>query len=185
MNDILSASADPAADLDARLRAAAMDVAAVLRQAVEALEPRAAEREIVIDTEGIEPTTAYADATRIRQVVDNLLSNALKYAHNSGHVWVGCTNEGDRAIIAVRDDGPGIAPAEQAQLFQRFYRADAVRRSSVHGSGLGLAISRDIARAHGGDIGVESEVGRGATFIVTLPAHAPAPEASETPEEEP
>ncbi|WP_345752941.1 sensor histidine kinase [Microbacterium rhizophilus] len=173
VNDMLSASADPHADLDTRLRLAPMDVAAVLSQAVESATPRAAERGIVIDAEGIEPTTAHADAARIRQVVDNLLSNAIKYAHHAGRVWIGCTNEGDHAIIAVRDDGPGIAAAEQERLFERFYRADAVRRSSTHGSGLGLAISRDIVRAHGGDIRLQSEAGEGATFVVTLPAAAP------------
>ncbi|WP_309067968.1 PAS domain-containing sensor histidine kinase [Microbacterium sp.] len=175
VGDILSASADPDADLDARLRLAPTDIAALVRHAVEAAAPRAAERRILIDTEGVEPTTAHADASRIGQVVDNLLSNAIKYAHQDGNVWIGCANDGDRAIIAVRDDGPGIAPAEQGQLFERFYRADAVRRSSVHGSGLGLAISRDIVRAHGGDIHVQSAVGEGAAFVVTLPAGAPAP----------
>lgn len=170
VNDILSASADPDADLDARLRLAPMDVTAVVRQAVEAAEPRAVERGITIDTTGLEPATAHADATHIRQVIDNLLSNAIKYSHDAGRVWVGCANEGGQALIAVRDEGPGIAPAEQERLFERFYRADTVRRSSVHGSGLGLAISRDIVRAHGGEIRVQSALGEGATFVVTLPA---------------
>jgi signal transduction histidine kinase len=173
VTDILSASAEPGADLDARLRLAPMDVDAVLRQAAEAELPRALERGIVIDSDGVEPTTAYADATRVRQIVDNLLSNAIKYAHHDGRVWIGCTEEDGVAVIAVRDDGPGIAPAEQERLFERFFRADAVRRSSVHGSGLGLAISRDIARAHGGDITVHSVPGAGATFVVTLPTAPP------------
>ncbi|WP_203136604.1 sensor histidine kinase [Microbacterium sp. JZ31] len=181
VGDILSASADPAADLDARMRMATTDIAALVRHAAEAAAPRAAERRISIDTKGVEPTTAHADASRIGQVVDNLLSNAIKYAHQDGNVWIGCANEDGRAIIAVRDDGPGIAPAEQGQLFERFYRADAVRRSSVHGSGLGLAISRDIVRAHGGDIHVHSAVGEGAAFVVTLPAGAPAPALATTP----
>ncbi|GAA1724667.1 sensor histidine kinase [Microbacterium paludicola] len=181
VSDILSASADPDADLDARLRLTPIDVAAILRQAVEAAVPRADARHIVIDVEGIEPTTAHADAARVRQVVDNLLSNAIKYAYHEGRIWIGCTNEGDHAIIAVRDDGPGIAPAEQEQLFERFYRADAVRRSSTHGSGLGLAISRDIVRAHGGDIRVQSVPGEGATFVVTLPARGPGVVAPEEP----
>jgi signal transduction histidine kinase len=173
VTDILSATADPQADLDARLRPAPMDLAAVVRQAVEAALPRAVERDIVIDAAGVEPATAYGDATRIRQVIDNLLSNAIKYNDPAGRVWVGCANDDRAAVLTVRDEGPGIAPAEQERLFERFYRADAVRRSSVHGSGLGLAISRDIVRAHGGEIRVHSIPGEGATFVVTLPARAP------------
>lgn len=172
VNDILTASADPGADLDARLRLGPMDVAAVVRQAVEAALPRAAERDIVIHAEGVAPTVAHADATRIRQVVDNLLSNAIKYAHDAGSIWIGCANDGEHAVIEVRDDGPGIAPSDQERLFERFYRADAVRRSSVHGSGLGLAITRDIVRAHGGEIRVRSALGEGAVFVVTLPTRA-------------
>ncbi|MER7797038.1 PAS domain-containing sensor histidine kinase [Microbacterium sp. NPDC096154] len=174
VTDILSSAADPAADLDARLRPASMDVGAVVHQAVEAALPRAVARQLTIDTEGVEATTAFADATRIRQVIDNLLSNAIKYSHHGGRVWIGCANEDGRAIVAVRDEGPGIAPAEQRRLFERFFRSDAVRRSSTHGSGLGLAIARDIVRAHGGEISVQSAVDAGATFVVTLPQHDPA-----------
>ena len=71
--------------------------------------------------------------------------------------------------IVVSDDGPGVSEAEQPQLFERFFRADAVRNSTIHGSGLGLAISRDIARSHGGDIHVRTQAGHGADFVVRLP----------------
>ncbi|GAA3662310.1 sensor histidine kinase [Microbacterium marinilacus] len=175
VTDILSASRAPDADPAETLRASMIDLSAIARQAVEAALPRAAERGVVIDTEGIESTAAFADAGRVRQVVDNLLSNAIKYGRDEGRVWIGCTEDGDRAILAVRDDGPGIAEAEQPRVFERFFRADAVRRSSVHGSGLGLAISRDITRDHGGDLTLQSIPGVGSTFVVTLPARRPLP----------
>lgn len=176
IGDILAASAAPRGDAGLQLVPVRTDLAELVAAAVESAAPRAAERDIAIDGSGVEAAVAVADPLRIRQVVDNLLSNAIKYNRDGGRVEVGCTSSGASAWIVVRDDGPGIGEQELPRLFDRFFRADAVRKTSVHGSGLGLAISRDIVRAHGGDITVRSALGEGATFLVRLPAGGPEPE---------
>lgn len=118
-----------------------------------------------------EPLAVDGDAVRIRQVVGNLLSNALKYSATETPVTLTLTREGGTARVAVRDQGPGIAPQAQARLFERFYRAPgvAVQHGSGVGLGLGLHISRSLVERHGGTMGVESAPGQGSTFFFTLP----------------
>ncbi|MBN9169873.1 MAG: PAS domain-containing protein [Microbacterium sp.] len=152
-----------------------IDVAEVIRAPVESLLPRAAERAVLIDTSGLEVAYARADSMRLRQVIDNLISNAIKYNRDGGTVSLGSTADDGSVWILVRDTGLGITKEEQAGLFQRFYRGDTVRATGMKGTGLGLAISRDIVRAHGGDITVRSTPGVGSTFIVRLPAGSPNP----------
>lgn len=166
--DILAASADGRGGVELSVRPELDSLDAVVRASIEATAPRAAQRRMTIDASGVEPTIAYIDAHRIRQVLDNLLSNAVKYGRDGGSVEVGVTSDADHAWLVVRDDGSGIAPDELPRLFERFFRADAVRNTSTHGSGLGLAISRDIVRSHGGEITVQSVPGEGSTFIVRL-----------------
>jgi signal transduction histidine kinase len=103
-------------------------------------------------------------------VVDNLLSNAIVYNRDGGTVFLGTTSDGTSSWILVRDTGIGISEAERSRLFQRYYKAGSSRRA---GTGLGLAITRDIVRAHGGEIGLHSSPGVGTTFIVKLPATSP------------
>ena len=168
--DILAASSSSRSSVELAIRPTDIDVADVVRGAVEALLPRAAERAVVIDESGLEPALAFADPQRLRQVVDNLVSNAIKYNHEGGTVALGTTSDGTSAWILVRDTGVGVAESDKPLLFQRFFRGRTVRGTGMHGSGLGLAISRDLARAHGGDITVRSTPGVGSTFIVRLPA---------------
>jgi two-component system phosphate regulon sensor histidine kinase PhoR len=111
-----------------------------------------------------------ADAFRLRQVVDNLLSNAVKYNVHSGRIAVTLQATDASIELRVTDTGRGMTADEQERLFERFYRADSVRGSSMHGTGLGLSISRDIMRKHGGDLWLESVPGRGTAAIATLPA---------------
>ena len=128
---------------------------------------------MTIDSTAVEPCPTHADPHRLRQVVDNLIGNAVKYGREGGRLEVGCTTDDQHVWIVVRDDGPGITSHDQTRLFERFFRSMSVRNTSTHGSGLGLAISRDIVRAHGGDITVTSTVGAGATFVVRLPITSP------------
>ena len=108
-----------------------------------------------------------ADAQRVRQVVANLVSNALRHAPDSGnHVLVSALSLPGEVQVSVADDGPGISPEEIPYVFDRFWRGDGARAG---GSGIGLAIARELVRAHGGRIWVESELGEGTTFRFTLP----------------
>ncbi|WP_314502522.1 ATP-binding protein [uncultured Microbacterium sp.] len=168
IGDILAASSS-SRSVQASLTPISMDAREIVRTSVEALAPRAAGRAITIDTTGLEEATIWADPLRIRQVVDNLLSNAITYNRDGGTVFLGTTSDGISSWILVRDTGVGMNEDERAQLFQRFYKAGPTRRA---GTGLGLAISRDIVRAHGGELGLHSSPGVGSTFIVKLPASA-------------
>lgn len=111
----------------------------------------------------------YADYERVRQVLANLVSNAIKYSPEGGTIRIGGWAEGERAIIYVADQGIGIPPEEQEQIFQRFYRVDNRLSRETQGSGLGLFLARAIVEAHGGRIWVESPAGRGSRFVLTLP----------------
>lgn len=118
-----------------------------------------------------------ADPTRIRQVVTNLLSNALKFTPPGGEVGLTLRPEGDRAVIRVSDTGPGIPADEIAHVFDRFFRGRGVRAG---GSGIGLTVAKELVRAHGGDIQVTSEPGQGTTFTVSLPMASSGERASFT-----
>jgi two-component system OmpR family sensor kinase len=127
-----------------------------------------------------DPVIVEADGGRIRQLVMNLITNAVKYTPSGGRVWLTLTATPQAATISVRDTGIGIAPGDVARVFDRFWRADPARSRTGErpGIGLGLAISKWIAEAHGGSIAVTSRPQRGSTFTVTLPrqpgAAAPA-----------
>lgn len=166
--DILAASSS-SSSVEASLAPTSIDAREIVHASVEALAPRAAGRAITIDTSGLEPAPVWADPLRLRQVVDNLLSNAITYNRDGGTVFLGTTGDGASSWILVRDTGVGLNEEERARLFQRFYKAGPSRRA---GTGLGLAISREIVRAHGGELGLHSSPGVGSTFIVKLPATA-------------
>jgi two-component system phosphate regulon sensor histidine kinase PhoR len=114
---------------------------------------------------------AQADAHRLRQVLANLLDNAIKYGRADGHVTVQARALDGRVIeMSVRDDGPGIPPDAKQRIFERFYRVDKARSREQGGTGLGLAIVKNVVEAHGGAVRVESNLGQGAEFFFTLPA---------------
>jgi two-component system phosphate regulon sensor histidine kinase PhoR len=120
------------------------------------------------------------DEDAMTLVLLNLVDNAVKYAGDGGEVWVGLGRAPGGVALAVRDRGTGIAPDEQARIFERFYRAGSARARNVRGSGIGLSLVKHIAEAHGGRVEVESKPGQGATFTVFVPA---APLMSPAPEE--
>jgi two-component system sensor histidine kinase BaeS len=109
------------------------------------------------------------DPERVAQVVDNLLSNALRYTDPGGRVKVRLAAAGDEAVIEVADSGIGIAPEHVERIFDRFWRAPQARARAAHGSGVGLALLADLVRAHDGRVEVDSRPGRGSTFSVFLP----------------
>ncbi len=129
----------------------------------------------------LEEATVLGDALRLRQLLLNLVTNAVKYTSRGGRVDLSLVRRGDMVEFAVRDTGFGIAGADLPYVFDRFWRADRARsRTSERGGvGLGLAISQYIAHAHGGSITVASRLGRGSTFTVSIPLHDPSPAAPE------
>jgi signal transduction histidine kinase len=146
------------------------DLGGVVAESVESARPVAAERGIDLRFEIDQSPTVEVDPARLAQVIDNLLSNALKFTETGGRVDVHVSALNGSAVVQVSDTGMGIAPDEQAQLFVRFFRGDAAGEKAVQGNGLGLWISKAIVEAHGGEIGVDSELGRGTTFRVELPS---------------
>lgn len=117
----------------------------------------------------IAPASVRADPVRLAQVLDNLVGNALRYTPPGGRVELGLAIDGATAVISVRDDGPGLTPAQAARVFERFYRADPSRSRGAGGSGLGLAITKSLVEMMGGSITVASNgPGLGAAFSVRL-----------------
>jgi signal transduction histidine kinase len=117
------------------------------------------------------PVFLPVDRNRIRQLLLNLVTNAVKYSPPGGEVALGLSDQGESATITVRDTGIGIAGGDLPHIFDRFWRADPARTREGErpGTGLGLAITKWIAESHGGTITVQSRPGRGTLFTVTLP----------------
>jgi signal transduction histidine kinase len=121
------------------------------------------------------PVGVEGDRLRLGQLLDNLVSNAVKFTPEGGTVTVTLARRDDRAVLAVADTGIGIPEQDSEQLFQRFYRTSTARNHSIEGTGLGLVIAKAIAESHGGSIDFESSLGEGTTFRVELPARAEPP----------
>jgi len=131
----------------------------------------AKEKKIILDfKKGTErPLVVYADKPKIKQVLVNLIENAIKYGNEDGTVTAGCYEMDDKHIyIEISDNGPGIAEEHLARIFERFYRADRSRSRSIGGTGLGLAIVKHIVEAHGQTVTVRSKPGVGSSFGFTL-----------------
>jgi two-component system phosphate regulon sensor histidine kinase PhoR len=156
---------------EARLSIGPVDVGEVAAQAEAVLKPAAAARDLAlaVDVPGGLPQVL-ADRDRLAQILINLLDNAVKFTPPAGRVEVSARAAGDNVVIAVRDTGIGIPPAEIGRIFERFYRVDRSRDRREGGTGLGLAIAKHLVLAMDGTIEVESVPGAGATFRVTLPA---------------
>ncbi|GAB2456545.1 hypothetical protein GCM10027062_40990 [Nocardioides hungaricus] len=149
------------------------DLGALLRDAVEAALPVAQAGEVGVAVRAEDRLVAMVDEQRLRQVVDNLLSNALKYTDAGGSVSVEARRAGGTVEIEVADTGIGIAPEDLDRLFGRFVRGRTAQERMVPGAGLGLNIVRAIVQAHGGEVRVASEVGAGSRFTVALPFVGP------------
>ncbi len=161
-----------------RLALEPVDTGELVRRAVELFEGVAEERRVALACRLAAVPPLRGDRRRLQHALANLVDNALKYTPAGGHVTVTLAAHGERVEIAVRDDGPGIAPEDRPHLFERFYRGDRSRH--LPGNGLGLSLARAVARAHGGDIRLESGVGAGSEFVLSLPSAGPARGASLT-----
>ena len=143
-----------------------LDLATLVRDSVESARAAAERKEITL-TSSAEPAPLLGDPLRLAQVLDNLISNAIKYTPDRGRVVVTAWTHDDRAWVEVTDSGIGIPVADRQKIFERFYRVRG--KNAASGAGLGLAITKTIVDAHGGTISLESELGAGTSFRVSLP----------------
>jgi two-component system phosphate regulon sensor histidine kinase PhoR len=152
-----------------KLDVAPVDVRDAAQTAFETMAANAKQRGTrLVNSVPREFGTIAADRRALEQVLTNLVDNAVKYAGASAKVEIGAERTDGKARIRVRDDGPGIQPHHLPRIFERFYRVDAGRSRAVGGTGLGLSIVKQLVEAMGGKVEVESEIGVGTTFLVTL-----------------
>jgi signal transduction histidine kinase len=154
-----------------------VDLCRIAEQAVDEARPRAEAKMLTISFLGDVPVVIEADKGRIFQLLDNLISNAIKFTPDGGRVEVRVEPAIEGAVIEVSDTGIGLSPAEAELVFDRFFRSSHSLAQQVPGTGLGLFISRAIAEAHGGVITLSSQEGAGTTFRIELPSTAAAPKA--------
>ncbi len=171
IDDLLDASRVEAGAV--KLRPEALDVGGLLESVRRELSPSAKEKRITLSVDvpaGLPSVTA--DAQRVRQVVDNLVSNALKFTPGGGSVALSARADGKALTVSVEDTGPGLSPAEKRRVFDRYYRTPGAVSRRTRGSGLGLAICKALVERHGGRIWVDAAKGRGSDFQFTLPLRA-------------
>ena len=168
INDLLFVAQVNAGTLNVALED--VDLGAVAREAIEDARPRAKTAQVSLEFDFALTPTVKADRVRLGQVFDNLISNAIKFTPPGGRVGLKISMVGDEAIIVVTDSGMGMTPEDQQRLFTRFFRTKAAAK--IQGTGLGLSITKAIVEAHHGSISVESEVGAGTSFTVTVPTAA-------------
>jgi signal transduction histidine kinase len=155
------------------LRRRPVDLASIAAEAVHSARLVHPGRTIALDA--AEPVVVYADDERVRQVIDNLIANAVQHTPGDSPVTVTVADDRGTGLLTVADTGPGLAPEQASQVFERFYRTDEARTRATGGTGLGLAIAASLTAAHDGQITVDTEPGRGAAFTIRLP---PATRAS-------
>jgi two-component system, OmpR family, sensor histidine kinase BaeS len=150
-----------------------VDLAALAGERADAYRELIAAKGIALEPQ-LMPARAWGDPQRIAQIVDNLLSNALRYTEPGGRITVAVSQRDGEAIVEVADDGVGISGDDLPYIFERFWRAEQSRARKTGGAGIGLAIVRELVRAHDGRIDVQSKPGQGSRFTVILPAHPPS-----------
>jgi len=167
-----------------RLDRCDVDLRKVTHDAAHQAGPQAGLRQITISLDlPRRPVCARVDAERLSQVLDNLISNAVKYTQEGGWILLSLAEEEGSAVLRVRDTGIGIAPDEAPRLFARFQRVPGESTRGIRGTGLGLLIVKEIAEAHGGSVQVHSAgLGKGTTFTVRVPLQPPETAALEAAE---
>jgi two-component system phosphate regulon sensor histidine kinase PhoR len=185
IDDILELSAIEAGNVP--VNAEEVELHPLVNDVIASLAAKASTRQVVLDNRIDRDATVFADARRLEQMLTNLADNAIKFSREGGHVTI--SHEGsshksgaradqngepdderiDRDRIFVEDTGEGIPAQHLKRLFERFYRVDRARSRDLGGTGLGLAIVKHLARAHGGEVTVESKLGKGSRFTIELP----------------
>jgi signal transduction histidine kinase len=149
-----------------------VDVAQLVKDAAATVLPHARKRGVQVSCEPADLPRVTCDREKIRQCLINLANNAVKFTPQGGTVTLAAEKRGERIALAVRDTGIGIAEDHQKRIFETFYQVDGSSTREYGGAGLGLAIVKSYVEAHGGEVRVESAVGRGTTFTVVLPQRA-------------
>jgi signal transduction histidine kinase len=147
-----------------------VDLGQLAEECVAAARPAAAAKQIELTLSDGSPGRLEGDRIRLAQVMDNLISNAIKFTPSGGRIAVTTKSVNGHAPLKVSDSGAGISRADQAQLFNPFFRSRSAASGAIQGTGLGLTITKAIVEAHRGSISVESALGTGTTFVVQLPA---------------
>lgn len=157
------------------------DIRAIIHEAVEMVHDMATGRDIQIQQDvDSELDFVHGDGRYLSQVVNNLLTNAIKYNRDGGRIWVTAINQADVIRVSVRDNGPGIPAEEQSRVFDQFFRSARHKQTRVDGTGLGLAITKVIIEKHKGRIWLESTPDVGTTFSFVLPRKRHAHEGYDT-----
>jgi signal transduction histidine kinase len=150
------------------------DLGQIAQAALEEARPEAGNKRIDLTLRAAALPPVSCDPIRIGQLLDNLVSNALKFTPPAGRIEIRLGRAGGCAVLEVADTGAGIPAADRERIFERFFRSDAANRQAVQGTGLGLTICKAIVDAHDGTISVDSEEGRGTTFRIMIPLHRTA-----------
>jgi signal transduction histidine kinase len=159
-----------------QIKPRAVRIGNVIDDCLQSIRPLAALKAMVIQSEiGSDLPVVAGDADRLHQIFNNLISNAVKYTPPEGRVRIWAERRTMGLCIAVQDTGIGISPEDQARIFDRFFRVRRTETETIEGTGLGLAIVKRLVELHSGQIGVESRLGEGTTFYVTLPIYQPDP----------
>jgi signal transduction histidine kinase len=155
-----------------------LDIAEIASQAVHEAQPRAEQKRLRLSFSGSGPVPVQGDRGRMFQLLDNLVSNAIKFTPEGGAIEVSATRTADGALLEVSDTGVGLGPEEIDRVFERFFRSNRAVAGQIPGTGLGLFISKAIAEAHGGRISAKQRGGGGTIFRIELPTETEAPEAA-------
>ncbi|MBA2525831.1 MAG: hypothetical protein H0V18_08625 [Pyrinomonadaceae bacterium] len=166
IDDILELSAIEAGNVG--VKAEEIELRPLVNDVITSLASKASSRGITVSNHVQPDTLVFVDSRRLEQMLTNLVDNAIKFNRDGGMVAIGC-EAGTRTRILVKDTGEGIPAQHLERLFERFYRVDRARSREMGGTGLGLAIVKHLARAHGGEVKVSSELGQGSTFEIDLP----------------
>ena len=167
INDILDLSKVEAGKMELRLQM--VSVAAILGQVASTVEPLAAQKQIHVEFEAAQAGEVVADEGKLKQMVLNLVSNAIKFTPEAGNVTITAAQIGDRLEITIADDGIGISEEDIPRMFKEFQQVDSGVNRMQQGTGLGLALTRSFAILHGGDVRVESTPGKGSRFTIDIP----------------
>ncbi len=152
-----------------RLKLERIDLTAIAREALAAYTTAASDLDLGLTLEAAGPVMIYGNGGALSRIFDNLIGNAIKYTPREGQIIVSVGQFGDTARVAVRDTGIGIADADQGRIFERFERAAPPLVPGAGGSGIGLALVKELCEWHGGAVSVDSHLGKGSTFEITLP----------------